>query len=346
MLVELKNIHQQIQLGTRGFTRCVVFGWLSLTPISLWCSSIRRKQGWYTSEIDPFRGRDGLLSWHFNILQRCLARETFQDGCSVQGDVSNVVRGVLTFVTHPLTQTLTRTIDTNWVEHAADGKDCANDSFKCLLVKSWESILLHSTFCSESSFLRHGPPHRTHPPHPRFSKREIFLLANQYVTVLNHLQQQQQHLEQQKFTHTKVLDKYFGDVVSRNSSTTSNMLERMKMFTQTSTSQHKILSNGIQISGWTITSNKGTLSGEKEMKAMEEKVGIDFPFPEMTFGSNYLKLQHEKSKITMLFEPSKALQGRFVFESVFSGVWVMISWKQVKHSRLSTQTLTPYQAAN
>ena len=124
-----------------------------------------------------------------------------------------------------------------------------------------------------------------------------------------------------KFSHTKVLDKYFGDVVSRNSSTTSNMLERMKMFTQTSTSQHKILSNGIQISGWTITSNKGTLSGEKEMKAMEEKVGIDFPFPEMTFGSNYLKLQHEKSKITMLFEPSKALQGRFVFESVYSLVF-------------------------
>ena len=99
------------------------------------------------------------------------------------------------------------------------------------------------------------------------------------------------------------------------------MLERMKMFTQTSTSQHKILSNGIQISGWTITSNKGTLSGEKEMKAMEEKVGIDFPFPEMTFGSNYLKLQHEKSKITMLFEPSKALQGRFVFERVCSLVF-------------------------
>ena len=57
------------------------------------------------------------------------------------------------------------------------------------------------------------------------------------------------------------------------------------------------------------------------MKAMEEKVGIDFPFPEMTFGSNYLKLQHEKSKITMLFEPSKALQGRFVFESVCSLVF-------------------------
>lgn len=104
-----------------------------------------------------------------------------------------------------------------------------------------------------------------------------------------------------------VLDRYFGDVVSRAS--TSSLFERLSTSTTTTPRRHEILSNGIKISGWKITSNKEPLSGEKQMKEMEKKFQIDFPFPEMTFGANSLRLEHETSGTTMLFEPAKALRG-------------------------------------
>ena len=51
-----------------------------------------------------------------------------------------------------------------------------------------------------------------------------------------------------------------------------------------------------------------TLSGEKQMKEMEKKFQIDFPFPEMTFGANSLRLEHETSGTIMLFEPAESLE--------------------------------------
>jgi len=109
-----------------------------------------------------------------------------------------------------------------------------------------------------------------------------------------------------------VLNKYFGDVVASSSNygtTTPKSRFPTIMTTTNTTTKHEILTNGIRISGWKITSHKDTLSGDTQMKEMERKAKIDFPFPEMTFGSNFLKMEHEKSGISIMLEPSEALRG-------------------------------------
>lgn len=84
---------------------------------------------------------------------------------------------------------------------------------------------------------------------------------------------------------------------------------------------HKKLENGIEIRGWRITANKGTIAREAQVKEyfllvndlsyfcrLEASLGLP-SLPEMTFTSNYLKLE----KLATGFEYSFNCIGCFSF---------------------------------
>ncbi|KAK7470323.1 Tap42 interacting protein [Stygiomarasmius scandens] len=60
-------------------------------------------------------------------------------------------------------------------------------------------------------------------------------------------------------------------------------------------------------SGWFITASTNPISNTSELDALHESIGI--PLPEMTFGSNYLTLEHRPSGWKYTFNTKEALRG-------------------------------------
>ena len=61
--------------------------------------------------------------------------------------------------------------------------------------------------------------------------------------------------------------------------------------------QHKLSetpnSRSVEINDWLITASTNPISNAGETDALQAKLGI--PLPEMTFGNNYLALEHRSS---------------------------------------------------
>ncbi|KAJ8594031.1 TIP41-domain-containing protein [Rhizopogon salebrosus TDB-379] len=74
--------------------------------------------------------------------------------------------------------------------------------------------------------------------------------------------------------------------------------------------QHKLSetpnSRTIEINDWMITASTNPISSASECDALQASLG--FPLPEMTFGSNYLSLEHQPSGWKMLFDTHNALK--------------------------------------
>lgn len=74
--------------------------------------------------------------------------------------------------------------------------------------------------------------------------------------------------------------------------------------------QHKLLetpnSRTIEINDWVITASTNPISSASECDALQASLG--FPLPEMTFGSNYLSLEHRPSGWKMVFDTHNALK--------------------------------------
>lgn len=63
----------------------------------------------------------------------------------------------------------------------------------------------------------------------------------------------------------------------------------------------------IDIHGWLITASSTAISNASECDAIQAALG--FPLPEMTFGSNYLSLEHRPSGWKMVLDARGALAG-------------------------------------
>ena len=63
----------------------------------------------------------------------------------------------------------------------------------------------------------------------------------------------------------------------------------------------------IEIFGWFITASTNSISNAPECYALQTTLGI--PLPEMTFGSNYLTLEHRASGSKYSFTAREALKG-------------------------------------
>lgn len=65
-------------------------------------------------------------------------------------------------------------------------------------------------------------------------------------------------------------------------------------------------SRSIQINDWLITASTNPISNAGECDALQASLG--FPLPEMTFGNNFLLLEHRKSAWSYSFETGEALR--------------------------------------
>lgn len=74
--------------------------------------------------------------------------------------------------------------------------------------------------------------------------------------------------------------------------------------------QHKLSetpnSRTIEINDWVIIASTNPISSASECDALQASLG--FPLPEMTFGSNYLSLEHQPSGWKMMFDTHNALK--------------------------------------
>ncbi|KAF9236236.1 TIP41-like family-domain-containing protein [Melanogaster broomeanus] len=66
-------------------------------------------------------------------------------------------------------------------------------------------------------------------------------------------------------------------------------------------------SRTIEINHWVITASTNPISNATECDALQAALG--FPLPEMTFGNNYLALEHRSSGWKMMFDTKGALLG-------------------------------------
>jgi len=66
-------------------------------------------------------------------------------------------------------------------------------------------------------------------------------------------------------------------------------------------------SRSIEIFDWTVTSETGPISNATYCDALHATLGI--PLPEMTFGSNLLRITHRPSGWTYAFRAEDALSG-------------------------------------
>jgi type 2A phosphatase activator TIP41 len=66
-------------------------------------------------------------------------------------------------------------------------------------------------------------------------------------------------------------------------------------------------SRAIEIFDWTVTAQTGPISSATHSDALHASLGI--PLPEMTFGSNLLRLTHRPSGWTYAFSVEDALKG-------------------------------------
>ncbi|KAH7923654.1 TIP41-domain-containing protein [Leucogyrophana mollusca] len=75
--------------------------------------------------------------------------------------------------------------------------------------------------------------------------------------------------------------------------------------------QHKLSespnSRAIEINGWVITASTNPISNALECDALQASLG--FALPEMTFGNNYLSLEHIPSGWKFTFDTASALKG-------------------------------------
>ena len=66
-------------------------------------------------------------------------------------------------------------------------------------------------------------------------------------------------------------------------------------------------SRSIEIYDWFITASTNPISNAPECDALQASLGI--PLPEMTFGNNYLTLEHRPSGLKYTFSTPEALKG-------------------------------------
>lgn len=64
---------------------------------------------------------------------------------------------------------------------------------------------------------------------------------------------------------------------------------------------------GITIHSWHITSSTNPISNASQLDALQSSLGI--PLPEMTFGSNYLELEHRPTRFKYRFSTPDLLSG-------------------------------------
>ncbi|KAF7332408.1 hypothetical protein MKEN_00122600 [Mycena kentingensis (nom. inval.)] len=83
------------------------------------------------------------------------------------------------------------------------------------------------------------------------------------------------------------------------------------MDTAVSVPVHKLLESpttrAIEIFDWTLTVSTNPISNSRELDALHARLGI--PLPEMTFGSNFLRMEHRPSRWAYEFTTEGALQG-------------------------------------
>lgn len=65
-------------------------------------------------------------------------------------------------------------------------------------------------------------------------------------------------------------------------------------------------SRSIEVCRWAIAASTNPISNAPECDALQADLGI--PLPEMTFGSNYLALEHRPSGFKYAFSASEALK--------------------------------------
>lgn len=66
--------------------------------------------------------------------------------------------------------------------------------------------------------------------------------------------------------------------------------------------------DGVERCGWRLSSSKGPISSEAERAELESRLGLS-ALPEMVFGGNRLRLEHEASGFSLSFETADALRG-------------------------------------
>src|SRR5262245_43039956 len=64
---------------------------------------------------------------------------------------------------------------------------------------------------------------------------------------------------------------------------------------------------GIEIYDWVITASTNPISNSTELDALQAYLGL--PLPEMTFGNNYLSLEHRPSGWKYSITAQRALKG-------------------------------------
>ena len=89
----------------------------------------------------------------------------------------------------------------------------------------------------------------------------------------------------------------------------------------------------IEIFEWSITASTNSISNAPECDSLQANLGI--PLPEMTFGSNYLTLEHRPSGIKYSFTTPEALRGVKKGELVDGDGGVKVGhaekWMQSRH---------------
>jgi type 2A phosphatase activator TIP41 len=65
-------------------------------------------------------------------------------------------------------------------------------------------------------------------------------------------------------------------------------------------------SRSIEVNDWFITASTNPISNASELDALQAYLG--FPLPEMTFGNNYLSLEHRPSGWRYSFSTARALK--------------------------------------
>jgi type 2A phosphatase activator TIP41 len=74
--------------------------------------------------------------------------------------------------------------------------------------------------------------------------------------------------------------------------------------------EHKLFESpntrSIEIKDWRITVSTNSISNAPECDALQSFLG--FPLPEMTFGNNYLTLEHRPSQLKYSFDTADALR--------------------------------------
>ena len=96
--------------------------------------------------------------------------------------------------------------------------------------------------------------------------------------------------------------------------------------------KHELLTNGIRISGWKISSVNERISSDAELESIMGGP-VDMPVPEMIFGTNKVEFLHEASGKRFMFDTISALKGtqikfdktdqadRYLFKVPYANLW-------------------------